>query len=210
MSLTPDTLPAAAARNATGVSNARTTVLICAGVVVAMVGLAYASVPLYQLFCQVTGYGGTTQRADITSDTIIDRDMAIRFDANTAGIAWDFAPVETEIRLKVGENRLAFYRATNRSTSLVTGTATFNVTPLLAGAYFSKVDCFCFTEQTLKPGETVDMPVSFYIDPTIADDQEMDNVNTITLSYTFFETETPENKDDLAYRTTAPDGAAVN
>jgi cytochrome c oxidase assembly protein subunit 11 len=175
-----------------------------------MVGLAYASVPLYRIFCQVTGYGGTTQRAEIGSDVILDREMKVRFDANTAGIDWDFAPVETEIRVKVGETRLAFYEATNHASHTVTGTATFNVTPLQAGAYFNKIDCFCFTEQTLKAGETAQMPVSFYIDPAIADDPEMDGVGTITLSYTFFETETPDTGDDLALQPPASTAAAVN
>ncbi len=201
MSETPVTPP---------VRNARTTALICVGMVAGMIGLAYASVPLYRLFCQVTGFGGTPQIAEAASETVIDREMKVRFDANTAGIDWDFMPVETEIRVQVGENRLAFYRATNLSDTIVTGTAAFNVTPVFAGAYFSKIDCFCFVEQTLQPGESVEMPVSFYIDPAIDDDPEMDYVKTITLSYTFFETETPDDSDDLAYKAPAPDAAAVN
>lgn len=196
------------------VRNGRATVAICAGVVFAMVGLAYASVPLYRLFCQVTGFGGTPQIAEAGAETILDRRMKIRFDANVADIGWDFRPAEIEIDIAIGETRLAFYEATNLTSKTLTGTATFNVTPLEAGAYFSKIDCFCFTEQTLAAGQRVDMPVSFYVDPAIADDTELDDVKTITLSYTFFETDPPKTKlsagDDLAKSAAAPVDAAVN
>jgi len=151
-----------------------------------MVGAAYAAVPLYSLFCQVTGYGGTTQRVEQYSDVILDRKMAIRFDANTNGVPWDFKPVKREIQLRIGETTQAHYAATNIASYPVTGKATFNVTPELAGAYFNKVECFCFTETTLQPGETLDMPVVFYIDPAIVDVPELKNVHTVTLSYTFF------------------------
>lgn len=158
-----------------------------------MVGLAYASVPLYQLFCQITGYGGTPQRADAgqsAAEQVLDRRMTIRFDASTnRDLPWIFEPVQRQIDIPVGESGLAFYRAKNISDRPVRGVATFNVTPLKAGPYFVKVDCFCFSEQTLLPGQEVDMPVTFYVDPAIDDEGTLDEVKTITLSYTFFQGE---------------------
>lgn len=169
-----------------GVGNLRTLVVL--GVFVAgMGGLAYASVPLYEIFCRVTGYGGTTQVAAIESDQVIDRVMKIRFDSNVnPALDWAFDPVLKSMELKVGENALAFYQAENQSDETIVGTATFNVTPDKAGLFFNKVDCFCFTEQVLKPGQKVDMPVTFFIDPSIVEDPNLDDVTTITLSYTFF------------------------
>jgi len=165
----------------------------CAVVVTGMVGMAYAAVPLYRLFCQVTGYGGTTQVAEENSSSVIARKIKVRFDANTAqGMAWSFKPAQREVELNVGANALAFYRAENRSRQRTVGTATFNVTPLAAGAYFNKIECFCFTEQVLEPGQSVDMPVSFFVDPEIDKDPDLANVTTITLSYTFFPSETPD------------------
>ena len=155
-------------------------------VVTAMVGMSYASVPLYDLFCRVTGFGGTTQVALTQSKNVTVRPINVRFDAMTTKINWDFQPMQRQIELKVGENAVAFYQATNHSSLPLTGTATFNVTPLKAGAYFNKIDCFCFTEQTLNPGQTIEMPVSFYIDPEIEGDPNLNDVKTITLSYTFF------------------------
>lgn len=161
-------------------------------VVVGMVGMSYAAVPLYDLFCRVTGFGGTTQIASERSNTVSDRPIKVRFDAMTTNIDWAFQPIQRQIELKVGENALAFYRATNRTSESLTGTATFNVTPLKVGAYFSKVECFCFTEQTLGPGETIEMPVAFYVDPAIDEDPNLKDVKTITLSYTFYPTEPTE------------------
>lgn len=155
-------------------------------VVVGMVGMSYAAVPLYDLFCRVTGYAGTTQVATEKSSVISDRPINVRFDAMVTNMDWAFQPTQREIKLKVGENAVAFYRATNQSKRELTGTATFNVTPLKAGAYFSKVECFCFTEQTLSPGQSIEMPVAFYVDPEIEDDPNLNEVKTITLSYTFF------------------------
>ncbi len=158
-----------------------------AGVVVGMLGLAYASVPLYDLFCRVTGYGGTTQQADIAPDVVLDRTMTIEFDSNTAkDMPWQFKPVKRTVTLKVGETGIAFYEAYNPTNETITGTAAFNVTPQKVGQYFTKIDCFCFTEQTLKPGERVDMPVTFFVDPEIDQDLNAKEVETITLSYTFF------------------------
>ena len=171
----------------TGAGRNLRTLAVLGVVIAGMGGLAYASVPLYQIFCQVTGYGGTTQVADAESVTEIDRTMKVRFDATVnPALGWEFAPVQRSVKIKVGENSLAFYQAENLTDEPIVGTATFNVTPDKAGRYFNKVDCFCFTEQVLKPGQKVDMPVSFYIDPSIAEDPNLEDVTTITLSYTFF------------------------
>ena len=135
----------------------------------------------------MTGYAGTTNRAETASDTIIERQVTVRFDASrNRQMPWEFTAPDDAVSLKVGETGLAFYKAHNPTNEEITGTATFNVTPQKAGYYFSKIDCFCFVEQTLAPGETVDMPVTFFIDPEIVDDEEMMDVKTITLSYTFF------------------------
>ena len=158
------------------------------GVAIAMVGAAYAAVPLYNLFCQVTGYGGTTQVADTASDRVLERTVEVRFNASTErGFPWTFEPLQTSMTVRVGETSLAFYRATNTSDRPVTGMATYNVTPFKSAPYFSKLECFCFTEQTLQPGESIEMPVLFFVDPLIDEERRMDDVRTITLSYTFFE-----------------------
>ena len=164
-----------------------TVVAVCMTFVVAMAGMAYAAVPLYEMFCKVTGYGGTTQRVEQMSETILDRTMKVRFDANTGhGLPWQFKPVQREVELKIGETVQIRYTAKNMSSQPVTGQATFNVTPQSAGAYFNKVQCFCFTETTLQPGEEMEMPVVFFIDPAIVEPLETKNINTITLSYTFY------------------------
>jgi cytochrome c oxidase assembly protein subunit 11 len=157
------------------------------GVVAGMVALSYAAVPLYQIFCRVTGYGGTTQVAEKASGEIADRIITVRFDAGRAkDMEWNFQPAQRQVEVKVGEDKLIFYTASNPTDKRITGTAVFNVTPLKAGVYFNKVECFCFTEQTLDPGQSADMPVSFFIDPDIMDDVNLRDVDTITLSYTFF------------------------
>lgn len=157
-----------------------------------MLGLSFAAPPFYRMFCQATGLNGTTNRANTASTHTIDRMITVRFDTNISpALAWEFQPERREIRLKIGENGLAFFRATNRSGVPLTGTATFNVTPEIAGSYFTKVQCFCFTEQTLAPGATVEMPVSFFVDPAIMDDPEARALSEITLSYTFFKTGNP-------------------
>ncbi len=171
--------------------------LLCGCLVASMVGMAYAAVPLYRIFCQVTGYGGTTQVADATSATIIERKITIRFDANVSpDMDWSFKPVQKAVELKVGETGLAFYRAVSRSSRDTMGTATFNVTPLAAGAYFNKIDCFCFTEQKLKAGQTVDMPVTFFVDPEIDQDPDLTKLTEITLSYTFYPIEDDETETE--------------
>ncbi len=165
----------------------RTLAAGCFVLVAGMVGMAYAAVPLYALFCQVTGYAGTTQRSDGPAGETLNREMTVRFDANVNNrLAWNFKPMQRKVTLKVGQEALIFYRAENASKKTITGTATFNVTPANAGAYFNKVECFCFTEQVLKAGEGVDMPVSFFIDPDIENDPDLKSLKTITLSYTFY------------------------
>ena len=159
--------------------------IVCLAFFTGMIGMSYAAVPLYKMFCQVTGYGGTTRRVEQYSDTILDKTMDVRFDTNTAGVPWDFRPVQRRVSLKIGETVQVEFTAKNISSRTTRGRATFNVTPMAAGAYFNKVECFCFTRQTLQPGETVRMPVLFYVDPSLADHSDLDYVDTITLSYTF-------------------------
>lgn len=164
-----------------------TVVAVCLAFVVTMLGMAYAAVPLYEMFCKVTGYGGTTQRVEQASSVILDQTIKVRFDANTGpGLPWTFEPVQREIEMKIGETVMVNYRARNTSSVETTGQATFNVTPEATGAYFNKVQCFCFTETTLQPGEDMEMPVLFFVDPAIVEPVETKNVHTITLSYTFF------------------------
>jgi cytochrome c oxidase assembly protein subunit 11 len=161
--------------------------LALGGVAVFMTGMAFAAVPLYGLICKVTGMGGTTQRVNKAADKIVDRIVTVHFDANISPkLKWKFAPASREVNLKLGENKLVFYTVTSRAEEQTTGTATFNVTPELAGRFFDKIECFCFKEQTLKPGESAELPVSFYVDPAILDDPDAQHINEITLSYTFF------------------------
>jgi cytochrome c oxidase assembly protein subunit 11 len=159
----------------------------CLAVVIGMVGLSYAAVPLYDLFCRVTGYGGTPQRAAAAPGAIGDRVINVRFDTNTdRQLPWTFQPEQRSVTVKVGENRLVFFRAVNNSDRSIVGHATFNVVPDRAGRYFNKIQCFCFTEQRLDPGQSVDMPVSFFIAPEILTDRDGLDINEITLSYTFY------------------------
>ena len=173
-----------------------------------MVGAAFAAVPLYRVFCQVTGYGGTPRTADAAPGRVLERRMTVRFNADLdPALQWEFEPERRQVRIRVGEQALAFYRARNLSSAPLTGTATFNVTPLKAGPYFSKIECFCFTEQTLMPGQSVDMPVTFFIDPAIAADPGLDAVTVVTLSYTFFETpRAPDRGESVRTAAAAPDG----
>jgi cytochrome c oxidase assembly protein subunit 11 len=159
----------------------------CTVLVFAMVGAAYAAVPLYRLFCQVTGFDGTPQIATKAPDTVLDKTITVRFDANVApGFAWRFEPVQNTVTVKVGENALIFYRATNTTDRPLRGTSTYNVLPEAAAVYFNKIQCFCFTEQVLEPGQTVEFPVSFFIDPAIVKDMNARNITHVTLSYTFY------------------------
>ncbi|MBY5569541.1 cytochrome c oxidase assembly protein [Rhizobium leguminosarum] len=168
-------------------------VMMCLSFVFGMGAMSYAAVPLYRIFCQVTGYNGTTQRVDQVSSVVLDRTMRVTFDANVApGLQWDFKPVEREVNPKIGETIQVNFTAENRSNETQRGQAVFNVTPGEAGVYFNKVQCFCFTETDLKPGEKLDMPVVFYIDPEIVKAVESKNIHTITLSYTFYPKEGPK------------------
>ncbi len=169
------------------------TLLQTIAVVVTMGSLAWAAVPFYDWFCRVTGFGGVTGVAAADSDMILDRTIKIRFDASLdRDMPWTFKPVEREMTLRIGETGLAFYEATNPTDRPVAGTASYNVTPYSAGGFFDKIQCFCFEEQLLQPGETVLMPVSFFVDPEIVDHREAKHVHTITLSYTFYEIDLPE------------------
>ena len=162
-------------------------------VVVVMSGLAWASVPFYDWFCRVTGFGGVTNTAEMGSDTVLDKIINIRFDASVeSDMEWSFKPVARTMGLKIGETGMAFYEAYNPTDRPIAGSASYNVTPYQAGGFFTKIDCFCFEEQLLMPGERVQMPVTFYVDPEIVDDSEGKYINTITLSYTFYEIDLPE------------------
>lgn len=171
----------------------RKTAFVCVAVVFGMVGLAYASVPLYRLFCQVTGFGGTPQRAYEASDTVTNRVVKVRLDANVApGLEWRFVAEEPVMNVKVGETATGFFRITNLASEPVTGRATYNVAPNLAGSYFNKLQCFCFEDLTLKAGESLDVPVVFFVDPEVAKQSELDSMTEITLSYTFFASKTAQ------------------
>jgi cytochrome c oxidase assembly protein subunit 11 len=162
------------------------------GVVVLMVGLAFASVPLYRLFCQVTGFGGTPMLVEKAPDVVADRVFTIRFDANVApDLDWEFVPEQQSVQVRAGEPFLAYYRATNRSNQPIVGTSTYNVTPLKVGKYFSKIACFCFTQQPLAAGQTARLPLQFFVDPAIVNDPHLREVTTITMSYTFFRDKNP-------------------
>lgn len=163
------------------------TAAVCVVFVAGMVGMSFAAVPLYRVFCQVTGFGGTTQRAADAPGLTLDREITVRFDGNVAnGLGWNFRPGQRKITLRVGEVGEVAFIAENRTDARTTGTASFNVTPNAAGVYFNKLACFCFTEQSLAAGQSLDMPVQFFVDPAIAEDHELDYINTITLSYTFY------------------------
>ncbi|HSF93773.1 MAG TPA: cytochrome c oxidase assembly protein [Thermohalobaculum sp.] len=160
------------------------------GVIFGMAALAWAAVPLYDMFCRVTGFGGTTQVSEQGSDRVLDKTVTVRFDASTVqDMPWEFRPAQARMKLRIGETGLAFYEAYNPTDRVIAGTASYNVAPFSVGGYFTKIDCFCFTEQVLQPGERVRMPVTFYVDPEIVEDSETKGVTTITLSYTFYETE---------------------
>lgn len=177
--------------------NARTGFLVL-GTVVTMLAVSFAAVPMYRLFCQVTGFGGTTQVSQTLPDRVLERRVTVKFNADTGrGMPWDFKPSLREIEVQLGQRGLAAYSAHNRAAKPVGGTAVYNVTPLKAGKYFHKVQCFCFDEQILQAGQSADMPVMFYVDPAMNDDRDMDDVSTITLSYTFYESHSKALEDAL-------------
>ncbi|MBL9046761.1 MAG: cytochrome c oxidase assembly protein [Tabrizicola sp.] len=178
-------------------------------VVATMASLSFAAVPFYDWFCRVTGFGGTTSVAEAGSELILDQTVRVRFDASLEqGMPWTFKPVVPSVDIRIGETVLAFYEAHNPTDRVVAGTASFNVFPYAAGGYFTKIECFCFTEQVLQPGETVQMPVTFYVDPAMVSDPEGQFVHEIVLSYTFHTTPLPE--EQAALETPAEDAAAVN
>jgi len=167
-------------------------VMISSAVVIAMLSLGFASKPLYDTFCRVTGYGGTTRVAKVVSDTIVDRDILVRFDSNVnSDLEWSFKPIDPTMTVKLGQNALAFYTAKNTSVQPLVGTASYNVAPIKAAPFFSKIECFCFTEQRLEPGEEVKMPVLFFVDPEMVKSERFDDIKTITLSYTFHKVDAP-------------------
>lgn len=170
------------------VTGPQKTALQAVSVVLLMATLSFAAVPFYSWFCKVTGFAGTTNVADSGSDVILDQTIEIRFDASLeSGMPWTFRPVQRSMTLRIGETGLAFYEAHNPTDRVVAGQASYNVTPDQAGGFFDKIECFCFTQQVLQPGQTVQMPVSFYVDPAIVTDREGQYVHNITLSYTFYE-----------------------
>jgi len=187
--------------------------MICAGVFAAMVATAYAAVPLYKAFCQATGFAGTTQRAnasrvagpgDVSAATV-----TVRFDTNVNGLAWKFEPVQTSQVVHLGENKLAFFRATNTSNKPLTGRAVYNVTPQVAGAYFSKLECFCFKNQTLAPGQTAEFPVVYFVDKRFAEDSDTRGEPQITLSYTFFPAPAAQTGAKVAAASRSPLGGTT-
>jgi len=191
-------------------SNRRTGVVLLS-VVAGMVGLSFAAVPLYRIFCQVTGFGGTPLRASVENTVILDETVTVTFDASTdSTMPWVFKPVQKDMEIPIGKTGLAFYSAHNPTDRPIAGTAVFNVTPYKIGPHFVKIDCFCFTEQVLMPGQTVDMPVTFYIDPGIREDRSTQEVKGITLSYTFYQTDLPEGMQTALNATASDDDGAVN
>lgn len=167
--------------------------------VATMLSLSFVAVPFYDWFCRTTGFGGTTSVAEVAPDVILDQTIEIRFDASLeAGMPWEFAPQQRSMTLRIGETALAFYDAYNPTDRVIAGTASYNVSPDAAGGYFTKIECFCFTEQVLQPGERVVMPLTFFVDPEIVTDPEGKVVRTITLSYTFHQTALSDEQAALA------------
>jgi cytochrome c oxidase assembly protein subunit 11 len=173
--------------------------LVCGVLFFSMVGAAFAAVPLYKMFCQVTGFDGTVRRAEKAPDTILqDRPITVRFDTNVRDMPWTFVPEQVKTELKVGETGLAFFKVTNTGDKAVTGRAGFNVVPETAGPYFQKLECFCFTDQTLKAGETREFPVAYFVAPELASDAETKGIQEITLSYTFYPSTKPKTAEAVS------------
>jgi cytochrome c oxidase assembly protein subunit 11 len=199
--------PASSAKSARrGLGRDAAVAAICGFVVVLMVGASYAAVPFYNWFCRATGFNGTTQVAtSAPSAAPLTRKVAVRFDSNVApGLPWKFEPEQTEIEISIGQVVTVYYTVTNQSARTTTGQAAYNVAPLTVGAYFQKINCFCFTEQTMAPGEKREMPVVFYVDPSIVNESDNDGLNTITLSYTFYPVRDPAPKPLAASETEKP------
>ena len=186
-------------------ANIRRTAVQLVGVVAVMVGLSFAAVPFYDWFCRTTGFGGTPLVAVAPSDVILDQTMIVRFDGSLeAGMPWQFRPEQRSMTVRLGETGLAFFEAYNPTDRMIAGTASYNVTPASAGGYFTKIECFCFTEQVLKPGERISMPVTFFVDPSILQDEDGMHVKEITLSYTFHETPLTEEQASLGAAAATP------
>jgi cytochrome c oxidase assembly protein subunit 11 len=166
--------------------NARTA-FVCLAIFVGMTGMAFAAVPLYRAFCNATGYDGTISRAKVAPDTVLEKTVTVHFDANVHDIPWTFHPSQNSQTVKIGAQNLAFYKVTNRSDKAITGRAAYNILPETAGAYFQKLQCFCFSDQTIQPGETVEFPVIYFVDPKFATNSETKRMTDLTLSYTFFQ-----------------------
>lgn len=164
----------------------RKVAIICAGFFFGMIGMAYASVPLYRAFCQLTGFDGTVRKAEVAPDTVLDKKLTIRFDANVRNLPWTFKAEQNAQTIKIGETGLAYFKVTNHSDKDITGRAVYSVVPEAAGAYFQKLECFCFSDQTIKAGETVEFPVVYFVDPEYATDFETKGAGEVTLSYTYF------------------------
>ena len=185
----------------------RRTAAILTCIVAAMVSLSFAAIPLYNMFCRVTGFAGTTSVAEKPSDTVLDRTIVVRFDASKdRDMPWDFRPMQREMTIRLGETGLAFFEATNPTDRPIAGQASYNVTPDIAGGYFTKIQCFCFTEQVLQPHERVEMPVTFYVDPDLIEDPQGNRVEVITLSYTMHEEPLPETAAELTPAVAPPGG----
>ncbi len=187
----------------------RRTALISAAVVFGMTGAAFAAVPLYKRFCEATGFDGTVRRASVAPTQTIDRNILIRFDANVRGMPWDFEPDQATQTVQIGKTGLAFFRVTNRSDKAVTGHAAYNVVPEGAAKYFEKLQCFCFTDQTLRPGQTMDFPVVYFVDPKFAADPDTKDGQDITLSYTFFPVGAPASANKSASNDPAKPSSAL-
>lgn len=168
--------------------------LMLAGLVAGMVGLSFAAVPLYRMFCQATGYGGVPQVADVAPDEVLDRKIKVRFDTNVdRDLPWQFSAEQRAVDVRIGDSALVFFKAHNNTDKSVSGTAGFNVSPEIVGRYFTKIECFCFKQQTLAAGQSVEMPVTFFIDPKIVEDESTKNIEEITLSYTFYRSDDPSD-----------------
>ena len=185
------------------------TALISAVIVFGMTGAAFAAVPLYKRFCQLTGFDGTVRRAEAAPTTTLDRKLLIRFDANVRGVPWDFAPDQPTQTVQIGKTGLAFFHVTNHSDKTITGHAAYNVVPETAAQYFQKLQCFCFTDQTLQPGQSMDFPVVYFVDPKYASDPETKDGGDITLSYTFFPVAAPATADKTAANDRAKSSSAL-
>ena len=176
----------------------RKTMMMLAGLGLSMLALGFASKPLYDTFCRVTGYGGTPRIAEDNLSEILDRKVRVSFDANVSDLPWEFVPEQRDMSVQLGQTGLAYYKVKNESDKPMVGTATFNVTPIKAAPFFIKTECFCFTEQRVEPGQEISMPVLYFVDPQLDEDKRLDDVKDITLSYTFFEVENPTDAQAIS------------